>query len=167
MTARKPNPLPRVCIVLNAEKSRLTAAAASVPSSYAEATPGTASINVLQARMLDALLAAGDRALGRVELISAADSNHSTIARPFADLRERGLVAVEQPGGERRPQYITLTPKGRKALHAYRQAQANAIRGSHSTPPRTYICTEPYVVPTATYTRNTGHPHIASHGVRC
>jgi hypothetical protein len=167
MTARKAAPKAKVCIVINRAKARLTAAAADKPVDMAPANiPGTAIIKGLQAAMLDALVTAGGRAMTRTELITASGASESTARRPFVDLRERELIDVAERAGERGMQLITINAKGRKALWSYHQAEANHTRHA-ATPARTHISTDPYTPTASAYYRNSGHPHIASHGVRC
>ena len=168
MTARKAAPKPKVCIVINRAKARLTAAAADKPVNMAPANiPGTAIIKGLQAAMLDALVTAGGRAMTRTELITASGASESTARRPFVDLRERELIEVSERKSERNMQLITINTKGRKALWSYRQAEANHTRGAAATPARTHISTEPYTPTASAYYRNSGHHDIHSHGVRC
>jgi hypothetical protein len=165
MTARKADPKPKVGITINRAKASQTAAAARQPSQASTPAQGSLIINSMQADILDALVAAGGQALTVVQLQEACGVGKTVMYRSFTDCKERELVDVDINGAHLR-QLVTVTAKGRRALHTYRSKQAH--KDAHGlAAPRTHICTEPYTPPAGTYQRNSGHAHIASHGFRC
>lgn len=168
MSTRKLNPKPKVAMTINATKARLRGTSASAPSSTTAISSNA--LTPQQVIMLEVLQKSGgvELPLAAFESACAAATHEPFSRRMYSALRVAKYISAEFVSTDGLPRMLglTISATGRRALWKH-LASADHTACIGFTPPRTFATTTPYTPPANVYQRNYGHPHIASHGVRC